>query len=62
MKAFKKILFPVDFSDEGNALVVMATHGPKGLERVFFGSVADRVIEMSSTPVLSINPYRVKDV
>jgi len=43
-------------------LVIMGTHGRKGLERVFFGSVADRVIKMSSAPVLSINPYRVKEL
>ncbi len=39
-------------------LVIIGTHGRKGLERVFFGSVADRVIKMSQVPVLSINPYR----
>ena len=41
-------------------LVIMGTHGRKGLERVIFGSVADRVIKMSPVPVLSINPYRAK--
>ncbi len=47
---------------EGIDLVIMGTHGRKGLERVIFGSVADRVIKMSSAPVLSINPYRVKEL
>lgn len=41
-------------------LVIMGTHGRKGLERVFFGSVADRVIKMSQVPVLSINPHKVQ--
>jgi nucleotide-binding universal stress UspA family protein len=41
-------------------LVVMGTHGRKGIERVLFGSVADRVIKTSPVPVLSINPYKVK--
>jgi nucleotide-binding universal stress UspA family protein len=45
-------------TSEGIDLVIMGTHGRKGLERVFFGSVADRVIKMSQVPVLSINPYR----
>jgi len=40
-------------------LVIIGTHGRKGLERIFFGSVAVRVIKMSPTPVLSVNPYRV---
>lgn len=43
-------------------LVIMGTHGRKGLERVFFGSVADRVIKMAPVPVLSINPHRAKEL
>jgi nucleotide-binding universal stress UspA family protein len=43
--------------DEEIDLVIMGTHGRKGLERVFFGSVADRVVKMSPVPVLTINPY-----
>ncbi len=43
--------------DEEINLVIMGTHGRKGLERVFFGSVADRVVKMSPVPVLTINPY-----
>jgi nucleotide-binding universal stress UspA family protein len=49
-------------TSEGIDLVIMGTHGRKGLERVFFGSVADRVIKVAQVPVLSINPYRVKEV
>jgi nucleotide-binding universal stress UspA family protein len=44
---------------EGMDLIVMGTHGRKGLDRVFFGSVAERVIKTASVPVLSVNPYRV---
>ena len=40
-------------------LVVMGTHGRKGLDRILFGSVAERVIKHSAAPVLSINPYRL---
>lgn len=44
---------------EGIDMVVMGTHGRKGIERVLFGSVADRVVKMCTVPVLTINPYRV---
>jgi len=37
-------------------LVIMGTHGRKGLEKVLFGSV----VKISSAPVLTINPYRIK--
>jgi nucleotide-binding universal stress UspA family protein len=44
---------------EGIDLIIMGTHGRKGLDRLFFGSVAEKVIKTASVPVLSINPYRV---
>ena len=43
---------------EGIDLVIIGTHGRKGIDRIVFGSVADRVIKMSPVPVLSINPYK----
>ena len=43
-------------------LIIIGTHGRKGLDRIFFGSVAEKVIKMSPVPVLSINPYRVRVV
>jgi len=45
---------------EGIDLVVMGTHGFKGLEHVFFGSVAENVVKKSPVPVLIINPYKIK--
>jgi len=39
-------------------LIIMGTHGRKGLERIFFGSVAEQVIKKAAAPVLSVNPYR----
>jgi nucleotide-binding universal stress UspA family protein len=45
---------------EGIDLVIMGTHGRKGLELVFFGSVAENVVKKSPAPVLTINPYKVK--
>ena len=41
-------------------LVVMGTHGYKGLEHAIFGSVAEKVVKNSAAPVLTINPYKLK--
>jgi nucleotide-binding universal stress UspA family protein len=41
-------------------LVIMGTHGRKGLEHVFFGSVAENVVKKSPAPVLTLNPYKLK--
>lgn len=35
-------------------LIVMGTHGHRGLSRMFLGSVAERVVRMSPVPVLTI--------
>lgn len=40
------------------SLIIMTTHGYKGLEKVLFGSVAERVVKTAPCPVLTINPYR----
>ena len=42
-------------------LVVVGTHGRQGLEKIFFGSVAEKVIKTSPVPVLSINPWRKRE-
>ena len=42
---------------EGIDLVIMGTHGRKGLEKIVFGSVVERVVQKSPVPVLTINPY-----
>jgi len=41
-------------------LVIMGTHGRKGLEHIFFGSVAENVVKKSPVPVLTVNPYKIK--
>ncbi|MFP3928815.1 MAG: universal stress protein [Desulfobacteraceae bacterium] len=43
--------------DEGVSMVIMGTHGRRGLEKVVFGSVVDRVVKSSPVPVLSVNPH-----
>ena len=37
-------------------LIVMGTHGHKGIDRILFGSVAERVVKNSHLPVLTIRP------
>lgn len=44
-------------SGEPGSLIAMGTHGYKGLEKIMFGSVADKVVKTASCPVLTINPY-----
>lgn len=45
---------------EGIDLLIMGTHGRRGLEHVIFGSVAENVVKKSPVPVLMINPYKVR--
>jgi nucleotide-binding universal stress UspA family protein len=47
----------VDVADRsGTDLVVMATHGRRGIERILLGSVTERVLDATTTPVLTITP------
>lgn len=47
------------FADEKKAnLIVMGTHGYKGLDKILFGSVAEKIVKTAPCPVLTINPYR----
>jgi nucleotide-binding universal stress UspA family protein len=39
---------------EGASLIVMGTHGRTGLAHVFFGSVAEHVVQHSRIPVLTV--------
>lgn len=41
-------------------MVIMGTHGRKGLEHTIFGSVAENVLRKSPVPVMAVNPYKVK--
>ena len=44
--------------DNSIDLIIMGTHGYKGLEKVLFGSVAEKVVKTAHCPVLTINPYK----
>jgi nucleotide-binding universal stress UspA family protein len=39
-------------------LVIMGTHGRKGMDKIIFGSVAERVLKTSPVPVMVVNPYK----
>jgi nucleotide-binding universal stress UspA family protein len=41
--------------ERGADLIVMGTHGRRGLSRVFLGSVAEKVVRLSPIPVLTIS-------
>lgn len=40
--------------EDGVDLVVMATHGRRGLNRLLMGSVAEKVLRLSKVPVLAV--------
>ena len=44
--------------EQGVDMIIMGTHGYKGLEKVLFGSVAEKVVKTAPCPVLTINPYK----
>ncbi len=42
--------------EEDVDLIIMGTHGRKGLDRLLFGSVAESVIKNAKQPVMTIRP------
>ena len=43
-------------------LIVMGTHGYKGLEKIMFGSIAGKVVRSAHCPVMTINPSTCGEV
>ncbi len=39
-------------------LIIISTHGTKGVEKILLGSVTERVIKKAPCPTLSFNPYK----
>ncbi len=37
-------------------MIVMGTHGRKGIDRILFGSVAEKIVKSSKVPVLTVRP------
>lgn len=42
--------------DRGADLVVLSTHGRRGLPRVFMGSVAEKIVRLAHVPVVTVGP------
>lgn len=49
----------IDYAENEKAdLIIISTHGSKGLEKILLGSVTERVVKRAPCPTLSYNPYR----
>lgn len=47
----------LDYVDENDIdLIVMGTHGRRGIERYLLGSVTERVVRLADVPVLTVPP------
>ncbi|MBU2621422.1 MAG: universal stress protein [Proteobacteria bacterium] len=46
--------------EQGIDLLIMGTHGRKGLDKIIFGSVAEKVSKTTPVPIMLVNPYKVK--
>jgi len=44
--------------DEQTDLIVTATHGMTGWRRVIFGSVAEKVVRLAATPMLTVRAHK----
>lgn len=42
--------------EENVDIIVMGTHGRKGIDRILFGSVAEKVVKNADMPVLTVRP------
>ncbi|MCR5813363.1 MAG: universal stress protein [Desulfovibrio sp.] len=43
-------------TEEQVDMIIMGTHGRKGIDRILFGSVAEKVVKNARIPVLTIRP------
>lgn len=52
----------VDYADrEEIDLIVIGTHGFSGLDRMIFGSVAEKVIKRAPCPIMVVNTFREEE-
>jgi nucleotide-binding universal stress UspA family protein len=47
--------------EEGVDLVIVATHGRTGLRHILLGSVAEKIVRLSSAPVLTVKPHSLRE-
>jgi nucleotide-binding universal stress UspA family protein len=43
-------------NDQKVDMIIMGTHGRKGIDRMLFGSVAEKVVKTATIPVLTVHP------
>lgn len=49
----------VEFTRKQNGdLIIIGTHGSKGIEKLLLGSVAERVVKNAHCPTLVMNPFK----
>lgn len=49
----------VDFAKSKEAeMIIIGTHGSKGIEKLLLGSVAERVVKNAHCPTLVMNPFK----
>ncbi len=49
----------IKYAQEQNAdMIIIGTHGVKGLEKILMGSTAERVVKNAPCPVLIFNPFK----
>ncbi len=49
----------VQFAEQEKAdMIIIGTHGVKGLERILMGSTAEKVVKKAPCPVLTFNPFK----
>jgi nucleotide-binding universal stress UspA family protein len=47
----------LNLAERGGAdIIIMGTHGRKGIDRILFGSVAEKVVKNSVVPVMTVRP------
>ncbi len=52
----------LNLAEEENAdLIIMGTHGRVGIDRILFGSVAEKIVKSSKCPVLTVRPLGTED-
>jgi len=42
--------------ETGADMIIMGTHGRKGVDRILFGSVAEKVVKTAKIPVVTVRP------
>ncbi len=59
MEAGEPVEKIVEFAKEINSdLIIISTHGAKGLEKILLGSVVEEVLKQAHCPVLIMNPFK----